>query len=345
MRRAARKAVKSEVDAATEELRKNNPNLRVTINPATGLPSSVSGLAPQPGSASLGAAQGGGELTEEETRRAVENYFGQGGLGSMFPTKNKKATQQYVGRRKDPDFPDRYIAEVEQRVEGVPVFGSSAKLTVERSLGVTKYSGTTSNVAIDDTKPKIDEASRHRRGARQAHGRHPHGARCVAGVPAVTRSRRRRRPRAQLVVFDPALIGRAKKGGTRLAWMVSIDAFRIFVDANSGEAFYYYRDQPSGMLRRVYDLAQATAFPGTKGIDEETRERAEGISPEALSSRSATPASCATTSSCISAATATTTTTAAGRSAGRCSKPTCATGGRRMPTGARPNPTTAPRAT
>ncbi len=35
------------------------------------------------------------------------------------------------------------------------------------------------------------------------------------------------------------------------------------------------------MLRRVYDLAQATTFPGTKGIDEETRERAEGISPEA----------------------------------------------------------------
>ncbi len=33
------------------------------------------------------------------------------------------------------------------------------------------------------------------------------------------------------MVFDPALIGRAKKGGTRLAYMVSIDAFRIFVDA------------------------------------------------------------------------------------------------------------------
>ncbi len=77
----------------------------------------------------------------------------------MFPTKNKKATQQYVGRRKDPDFPDRYIAEVEQRVDGVPVFGSSAKLTVERSLGVTKYSGTASNVAIDDTKPQVDEAA------------------------------------------------------------------------------------------------------------------------------------------------------------------------------------------
>ena len=274
------RAVKSEVDAATDELRKNNPNLRVIINPATGLPSSVSGLAPQPGSASLGAAQGGAELTEEETRRAVENYFGQGGLGSMFPTKNKKATQQYVGRRKDPDFPDRYIAEVEQRVEGVPVFGSSAKLTVERSLGVTKYSGTASNVAIDDTKPKVDEAAAiaaARAKLTDVIRSAPDASRAFPLSPDPQKAD----AKSQLVVFDPALIGRAKKGGTRLAYMVSIDAFRIFVDAKSGEAFYYYRDQPSGMLRRVYDLAQSSTFPGTKGIDEETRERAEGISPEA----------------------------------------------------------------
>jgi Zn-dependent metalloprotease len=97
-------------------------------------------------------------MTEEETRRAVESYFGQGGVRAAFPTKNKAAKPEYVGRRKDPDFPDRYIANVEQRVNGVPVFGSSAKLVVERSLGVTKYTGTTSNVAIEDTTPKVSEA-------------------------------------------------------------------------------------------------------------------------------------------------------------------------------------------
>jgi Zn-dependent metalloprotease len=272
--------VKGEVDAAIADLKKNNPNLRVVINPATGLPSSISGLAPQPGSASLGAARGGGELTEEETRRAVENYFGQGGLGSMFPTKNKKATQQYVGRRKDPDFPDRYIAEVEQRVDGVPVFGSSAKLTVERSLGVTKYSGTPSSVALDDTKPQVDEAAAiaaARAKLTDVIRSAPDASRAFPLSPDPAKAE----AKSQLVVFDPALIGRAKKGGTRLAYMVSIDAFRIFVDAKTGEAFYYYRDQPSGMLRRVYDLANTTTFPGTKGIDEETRERAEGLSPEA----------------------------------------------------------------
>jgi Zn-dependent metalloprotease len=64
--------------------------------------------------------------------------------------------------------------------------------------------------------------------------------------------------------------------------MVSIDAFRIFVDAMTSEAFYYYRDQPTGMVRRVYDLAERTIFPGKMMIDEETRMREEGVLPESL---------------------------------------------------------------
>ncbi|MFA5951408.1 MAG: M4 family metallopeptidase [Hyphomicrobium sp.] len=274
-------AVKAEVERAIEELRKTNPNLRVSIDPATGLPTSVIGLAPQAGAASLGAASGPAGLTEEETRRAVEAYFGQGGLSSLYPTKNKQAKPEYVGRRRDPDFPDRYIAEVEQRVGGVPVFGSSAKLTVERSLGVTKYKGTTSNVAIDDTSPRIAEgeavaAARNR--LTEVIRSSPDASRAFPLSPDPQKAEVKA---PQLVVFDPALIGKGK-GPTRLAWLVTIDSFRIFIDAKTGEAFYYYRDQPSGMIRRVYDLGQKTAFPGSVGIDEEARMRAEDVSPEAL---------------------------------------------------------------
>jgi Zn-dependent metalloprotease len=274
--------VKAEVERAIEDLKKTHPNIRVTINPATGLPSTVSGLSPQPGTgASLGASAGG-EQTEEQTKRAVQTYFGDGGLSSLFPSKNKSAKPEYTGRRKDPDFPDRYIAQVEQRVNGVPVFGSSAKLTVDSSLGVTKFSGTTSTAAVASTTPQISEGeavAAARQKLTELLREAPDASRAFPLAPNPDKAEVRK---PDLIVFDPALIGKAKAGPTRLAWMVSIDSFRIFVDANTGEAFYSYRDQPSGMLRRIFDLAQNTAFPGAVGIDEESRKRSETLAPEAL---------------------------------------------------------------
>lgn len=275
-------AVRSEVEKAIEELRKTHPNLRVKIDPATGLPASVIGIAPLPGTTSIGSARSG-DLTEEEVKRAVDAYFGQGGLGSLYPSQNSRVKTEYVGRRKDPDFPDRYVADVEQRIDGVPVFGSSAKLTVSRALGVTKYNGTTSSVAIENTTPKIAEGEaiaaarvkladvlRSAPDASRAFPLAPDPAKADVGKP-------------DLVVFDPALIGKASGAGrTRLAWLVTIDSFRIFVDAETGEPFYYYRDKPSGMLRKIFDLGQNTAFPGAVAIDEDASRRTEGLSPESL---------------------------------------------------------------
>jgi Zn-dependent metalloprotease len=153
---------------------------------------------------------------------------------------------------------------------------------VERSLGVTKFTGTTSNVAIEDTTPKVSEGdatTTARTKLAEIIATSPDASRAFPLAPNPDKAE----AKAELMVFDPALIGKSGKGGpTRLAWMVSIDAFRIFVDAVTGEAFYHYRDQPTGMVRRVYDLAQSTVFPGKMVIDEETRVRQEGISPEVL---------------------------------------------------------------
>lgn len=275
-------AVRRDVERAVEELKKTHPNLRVTIDPATGLPSSVMGLSPLPGATSIGSAQTG-DLTEEEVKRAVDAYFGQGGLGSLYPSQNTRVKSEYVGRRKDPDFPNRYVADVEQRIDGVPVFGSSSKLTVSRALGVTKYSGSTSNVAIENTTPKIAEgeavaAARSKlaevlRSAPDASKAFP-----LAPDPAKVDV-----AKPELVVFDPVLVGLTTGSErTRLAWLVSIDSFRIFVDAETGEPFYYYRDKPSGMLRRIFDLGENTTFPGAVAIDEKESRRAETLSAEAL---------------------------------------------------------------
>lgn len=284
-------AVQAEVERAIAELKKTNPDLRVTISPETGLPTSVTGLSPQPGAAALGASEGTGGLTEEETKRAVEGYFGQGGLSSLYPTKNKQATPQYVGRRRDPDFPDRYIAEVEQRVNGVPVFGSSAKLTVERSLGVTKYKGNPSTVSIDSTAPKIAEAdaiAAARTRLAEILRSSPDASRAFPLAPNPEKAEVKK---PELIVFDPGLLltrtaksETATQAGqsTRLAWLVTIDSFRIFIDATTGEAFYYYRDQPSGMVRRVFDLAGKTSAPALPSIDEQKSTRREGMTSEAL---------------------------------------------------------------
>lgn len=277
-------AVMAEVEKALAELRKKHPNLKVTINPATGLPSSVTGLSPQPGAGGgLGSAEGKRDQTEEETKRAVEAYFGEGGLSALYPKQNKSAKPEYVGRRRDPDFPSRYVAEVEQRVNGVPVFGSSAKLTVEGSLGVTKFTGTTSTVSIDNTTPKIAEGeaiAAARAKLTELMRNAPDASRAFPLGPSPDKAEVKT---PQLIVFDPALVGKAKPGQTRLAWMVSIDSFRIFVDAETGEAFYAYRDQPSGMLRRIFDLAKASAFPNaTMGLDEETHKLNDKLAPEAI---------------------------------------------------------------
>ena len=273
--------VKQEVEKAIDELRKEHPHLKVTINPATGLPSSMTGFEPKASASALGASATPGELTEEETVEAIKSYFGLGGLRSAFPTKNEKAVPAYIGRRKDPDFPDRYIADVEQRVNGIPVFGSSAKLTVEQSLGVTKYMGTTSNVAIEDTTPKISEddakaAAKAKLEEVLRKSPDPSGALSPGAGSAPEEVK------PELLVFDPALIGESKKGPTRLAYMMRIDAYKIFVDAHTGEAFFYYKDQPYAMVRRIFDLADTRIFPGKKDIDEESRERIEGLTPDAM---------------------------------------------------------------
>ncbi len=282
--------LKAMVRSAIEQLKALNPRLRITLNPATGLPASITGFLPRPGTASLAAAAEsvGGDQTEDETRRAVEGFFAAGGLTAAFPTQNKSARTTYVGRRRDPDFPDRYIATVEQRVGNVPVFGSSAKLTVDGLAGVTKYVGTPSQVAITDMEPQVAEAdaiaaaaaklvelNKPMEGEDELPG--GHGFHAAADPNEATKP-----PTAQLIVYDPGLIEKNAVKPTRLAWLVQIDDMRLFVDAKTGEVFHYYLDRQSGSApRKVFDLEQGKTFPGKVLIDEETFTHAEDLPEDA----------------------------------------------------------------
>ncbi len=250
--------VRAEVAKGVDNLKKDNPDLKVVINPATGLPSRITGFKPDPTLLAAGARPSA-DQSEEETRRIVENFLATSGLTAALPTRNKQAELQYTGRRKDPDFPGRYIANVEQRVGGVKVFGSSAKLTVENSLGVTRFQGSTSAAAVTDTVPAVTEdvatVAARKRLAELLRGSVNSPAPPLPMGPNPDTAP----ASSELVVFDPALLRARIPGGTRLAWMISIDSFRIFVDAKTGEVFHYYRDKPTGLIRRIYDLGSPSS--------------------------------------------------------------------------------------
>jgi Zn-dependent metalloprotease len=245
--------IRLEVSKGVEDLKKDNPDLKVVINPATGLPSSITGFKPDPSLLTAGARPG--DQSEEDTRRIVETFLATSGIAAALPAKNKKAELQYTGRRRDPDFPGRYIASVEQRVNGVKVFGSSARLTVENSLGVTRFQGSTSAAAVADTTPSVAEADA-TAAARKRLAELLKGSINDPAPPLPMGPNPDTAPaKAELVVFDPALLRARVPGGSRLAWLVSIDSFRLFVDAKTGEVFHVYRDKPSSLIRRIYDLA------------------------------------------------------------------------------------------
>ncbi len=266
---------RAQVQKAVADLKKANPRLRITINPATGLPSSITGFIPRPtATEALTATDEPQELTEEETKRAVEGFFATSGLTAAFPTENKDARTAYTGRKRDPDFPDRYIATVEQRVGEIPVFGSSAKLTVEGLAGVTKYVGTPSRVAITDTTAEVSEAdaiAAARIKVEEANSEDVVDG-PMHGVPAAAPTGD---AIAKLMIFDPALL--KLKGPTRISWMVEIDGFKVFVDAKTKEVFHYYRDRPSGAARRIFDMDGGTTFPGKQILDEAAGVRAEDM--------------------------------------------------------------------
>ncbi len=84
---------------------------------------------------------------------------------------------------------------------------------------------------------------------------------------------------AEVVVFDPALLRANVDGGARLAWLVSIDSFRLFVDAKSGEVFHFYRDKPSGLIRRIYDYANPADTAAL--VDEDGKGKGQSLPADA----------------------------------------------------------------
>ena len=271
------RATANRTERAVRDARTANPNLRVKIEPRTGLPARISGLASR--NSDLPAI-GASEPSRSDIEQAVRRFFVETPMGLAFPqisasvddsAPRANAPIEYAPSnvRADPDFPGQYVAQVEQRVGGVPVFGSSAKLTLNRSLDVTQLTASFSAAPISTTEPQISEADAVQSARTalsenlQAHpGDDPfRGSARVAEMPAT----------ASVTVFDPAVLRTiAPPGPARLAWLVTIASFRIFIDAQNRAVLHLYRDQHSNLTRKVFDLSGGTTHPGVAVFDEST---------------------------------------------------------------------------
>jgi Zn-dependent metalloprotease len=274
-------SVREAIDAA----RRTNPQLSVKIDPATGLPSSITGLRPEPNpSVALSASRNAaGEPSVEDVRKAVEAFVATSELTAVYNKGNAQARTEITQVRRDPDIPGQSIAYGTQRVGNVPVFGSSAKYVVNPSLAVTAITASYSTVAIDSVTPSITEADAIQtaraalREQLSSRARDPGLDRVFAGLESLP-------VKAELVVFDPALLRArgAAAGPLRLTYMVSLDTFRVFVDAQSRAVVFSYRDHPSAMIRRVYDLAGSETVPDQPVLDEASNQRKDPLSADAI---------------------------------------------------------------
>src|SRR5262245_51943309 len=282
---ASAQDVRAEVTRAVDEIRKSNQNVAVQLDRDTGLPTSIKGLTPRPDpSIALTATRSlSGEPSEEDVRRAVEAFMATSQIRSAFPQGNAQERKVVTQVRRDPDIKGQSVAHVTQRLNGVPVFGSSAKYVVNPALAVTDITASYSTVAISSTTPSItaDEAAEvarnHVRDQLSRRARDPGLDRLFASLDTL-------QPKSELMIFDPALLRTrgANPGALRLTWLVSVDSLRVFVDAENRNVLFFYRDHPSIMVRRVYDLSSNNAFPGQKVLDEETNERVDLIPADAM---------------------------------------------------------------
>lgn len=269
---------------AIDQAKRDNPGLAVTVDGETGRPISLRGLRIAPPASLRSTPQigaGASAPTDDEARAAAVAVFTSSPIAAAFPTRNNQNRFDSTIVRPDPDIPGQKIVQVEQSVGGVKVFGATAKVVVSPTLTVTQMTVGLSEVDIASTRPsttaeQASVAARARlRELEQSRTRDAtfHPFRINVDAPA----------RTELVVYDPKVLKArgAQTGPAKLAWLVSIDTMRLFVDAVDNTVLYFFRDSPSAALRKVFDLAGTDTFPGKLVMDDATGTRETPLSEDA----------------------------------------------------------------
>ncbi|MBD9624770.1 M4 family metallopeptidase [Ensifer sp. ENS06] len=276
---SAAQDLKEQVLKNAESLRTKLPGLTIQLDDVTGLPNSVQGLSPkalsdQPTVVPTGSlSQSALDAMRDNARRAVVDFFGSTGAGSqLFPT--AITGEQFVveGVAPDPDFPASSVVNVQQAVEGIPVFGAKSRVLVTPTADVTSITGNFASITPPtQMQPSISREvaittaeTEHKRILTNAAEQLKSQLAAEEGeAPAV---------KADLAIFDPAVLHLAP-GKAKLTWKVDIGNFSFFVDAATSEVVYFFRDHRSALRRQVFDLADGQVFPGSLSYDEVTNQQ------------------------------------------------------------------------
>jgi Zn-dependent metalloprotease/mono/diheme cytochrome c family protein len=278
---SAAQDVKEQVLKNAESLRMKLPGLTIQLDNVTGLPNSVQGLSPkaladQPAAVPTGSlSQSALDAMRDNARRAVVDFFGSTGAGSqLFPT--AMTGEQFVveGVASDPDFPASSVVNVQQAIEGIPVFGAKSRVLVTPTAEVMSITGNFASITPPtQMQPSISrelaittaEAAHKRILTNAAEGLKSQLTAEEGEAPAV---------KADLAIFDPAVLHLAP-GEARLTWKVDVGNFSFFVDATSSEVIYFFRDHRSALRRQVFDLGDGQVFPGSLSYDEVTNQQGD----------------------------------------------------------------------
>ena len=282
----AQEGARPDVADTLSAAKRSQPQMSVIIDKRTGLPARLRNLnVPTSFVRHLGVSSAQ-PPSLEAIKRAVDAFFSRSLLRSAFPQGNSAARRVVKIVKPDPNLGDLYIATVEQEVNGIPVFGSSGKVAVSRSLAIRSLSASFSAVELVDTIATVTQedaiktaqaALKRRLSARRLHSFGLDRSNSPAAIEKAT-------PRAVKTVFDPKLLKRGTRtdAATRLTWLVSIDSYRVFVDAKNAKILYYYRDHRSFTVRRIVDFNGGVRAPKENAIDEETSTRAKVVSDDAV---------------------------------------------------------------
>lgn len=268
---ASSSSTRDKVSRAMSRLQSDKPGVSAQIDRRTGLPRSIRGLSKQTNEGDLTAsARARTAVGSAAVPAIVRKFFSTGGIGaSIFPTVNPKAGIEVTRVRDDPDFKGQFVADVTQNVDGIPIFGSSGRVIVEPGGDITELTASFSRTDIASTTPSVAKVDAEN-AAREKLDELLKGRSQFERLQAPTPYPWKAAATSRLVIYDPALAGASAAGGvSRLAWLVQIQDFHLFVDAENRSVLDFYRDERSFVLRKVYDLNGDQSFPGHLVIDEE----------------------------------------------------------------------------
>lgn len=264
--------IEAEVREAITAAKRVHPEIKASLDEGTGLPRRISGLKsrPDPTAALTVTRDDKGQPSEDSVRRAVEAFLATREISATFPQKNAKAKRVVSEIRRDPDIKGQSVAVVTQQINGIPVFGSSARFVVNPRLAVTDITASFSTTKVETTEAKISEADAIK-SARETLLEMLEERKGDPGLDRLAANAEGLAAKAEKTFFDPALMRArgARQGPIRLSYLVHIEAFHLFVDAETGEVLFFFRDRPTVMVRRVYDLDGTGQFPGAQLVDEQ----------------------------------------------------------------------------